>query len=62
MKPDEVKDILGEPDDIKKDEWGAFAFYYTTIRGEENIKIRFANNNIVHITRWSKSLNWDGDE
>ena len=31
MKPDEVIEILGEPDDIKKDEWGAFAFYYTTI-------------------------------
>jgi hypothetical protein len=62
MIPDEVKEILGEPDDIKKDEWGAFTFYFMTIEGEENVKIRFVRDNIVHITRWSKNLNWDGDE
>ena len=62
MTSEKVKELLGEPDDIKKDEWGAFTFYYTTIEGEENIKVRFVGDKIVHITQWSKNLNWDGDE
>ena len=62
MTPEQVIEILGEPDNIKKDEWGASTFYYTTIKGEENIKVRFVGDKIVHITQWSKSLNWDGDE
>ena len=55
MTPEEVRAILGEPDDVKEDSWGAFAFYYA--EEEENIKIRFVDNQVVHITRCSKDIN-----
>ena len=62
MTPKEVAAILGKPDTIKKDGWKAVSCYYTTVDLEENIKIRFVDNRAVHIIRWSKNLNWDGDE
>lgn len=60
MTPKEVAEILGKPDEIKKNSWKAVSCLYTT--DEENIKIRFVDNKVVHITRWSKDLNWDWEE
>lgn len=57
MTPDEVTAILGEPDDTKEEGWNAFSCYYVTRDEEENIKIRFIDDKVVHITRWSKGLN-----
>ncbi len=59
MTPKEVAAILGKPDKITKDAWKAVVCYYTT--DEENIKIRFVDNKVAHITKWSKDLNWDGE-
>ena len=60
MTTKEVAEILGKPDKIKKTGWKAVSCLYTT--DEENIKIRFFDNEVKHITKWSKDLNWDWEE
>ena len=60
MTTKEVAEILGKPDKIKKNGWKAVSCLYTT--DEENIKIRFVDNKVSQITRWSKDLNWDWEE
>lgn len=64
MTNKEVAEILGKPDKIKKTEWKAVACLYTAIVDDEeiNIKIRFSDNKVVQITRWSKALNWDWED
>jgi hypothetical protein len=64
MTNKEVAEILGKPENIKKDGYKAVACLYTAILDDEeiNIKIRFVDNKAVHITRWSKVLNWDWEE
>lgn len=59
MTPKEVAKILGKPDKIKKTGWKAVNCYYTT--DEENIIIRFVDNQVKHIRQWSKNLDWDGE-
>ena len=60
MTPKEVAEILGQPDQSKKTGWKAVSCLYTT--DEENIKIRFVDNKVSQITRWSKDLNWDWEK
>ncbi len=65
MTNKEVAEILGKPEKIKKTGWKAVHCLYTAIDddGEDiNIKIRFSDNKVVQITKWSKSLNWDWEE
>jgi hypothetical protein len=60
MTPKEVAEILGKPKETKKEAgWKAVSCFYST--DEENIKIRFSDNKVVHITKWSKNFNWDGE-
>ena len=59
MTPKEVAQILGKPDKIEKTGWQEVNCYYTT--DEENIKIRFVDNQAKHIRQWSKNLGWDGE-
>ena len=64
MTPKEVAAILGKPEKIKKTGWKAVSCLYTTRLDDEKIKIkiRFFDNKVVQITRWSKDLNWDWEE
>jgi hypothetical protein len=63
MTPKEVAAILGQPEKIQKGDWKSIScLYSTTLDDEEiNIKIKFFLNKVVHITKWSKDLNWDGE-
>ena len=55
MTPEEVRDILGEPDDIEEDGW-ELIFYYLQPNRERSI--RFFDGVVAHISIYAIEKYW----
>jgi len=54
MTPEEVKNILGEPDDIETGSFGAIIFYYTEDKPYKEYRIKFLDSVVIDIHIYGK--------